>query len=179
MDDAYRAGFAQLARHRLSYEAWLYHPQLPELTDLARAFPETTIILNHFGGPLGVGPYTGKRTEIFATWQADIADLAACPNVVAKLGGLNMAINGFGWHEQTTPPTSEALEEVTRPYYEHTIEQFGTDRCMFESNFPVDKLSCSYGVLWNSFKRLTAGYSDDEKTKLFHDTAARIYRIEA
>jgi predicted TIM-barrel fold metal-dependent hydrolase len=179
MDDTYRAGFAHLARHGLTYEAWLYHPQLAELTDLARAFPDTTIILNHFGGPLGVGPYAGRREEIFAIWQADIADLASCPNVVAKLGGLNMAINGFGWHEQATPPASEALVEATRPYYEYTIEHFGADRCMFESNFPVDKLSCSYGVLWNSFKRLTAGYSDDEKAKLFHDTAARIYRLEA
>ena len=178
-DDTYRAGFAHLARHGLTYEAWLYHPQLPELTDLARAYPDTTIILNHFGGPLGVGPYAGKREEIFTTWQADIADLAACPNVVAKLGGINMAINGFGWHEQARPPTSEALVEATRPYYEYTIEQFGADRCMFESNFPVDKLSCGYAVVWNSFKRLAAGYSDDEKAMLFHDTAARIYRLDA
>ncbi len=178
MDKAYRAGFAHLARHGLTYEAWLYHPQMSELIDLARAFPDTTIILNHFGGPLGVGPYAGKREEIFAAWQADIAGLAKCPNVVAKLGGLNMLINGFGWHEQAKPPTSEALVEATRPYYEHTIEQFGADRCMFESNFPVDKLSCSYSVLWNAFKRLTAGYSDDEKALLFHDTAARIYRLD-
>jgi len=178
IDDTYRAGFGHLARLGLSYEAWLYHPQIPELTDLARAFPDTTIILNHFGGVLGVGPYAGKREEIFVTWQADVAELAACPNVVAKLGGLNMEVNGFGWHKQPKPPTSEELMEATRPYYEHTIERFGADRCMFESNFPVDKLTCGYGVLWNSFKRLTASYSDDEKAKLFHDTAARIYRLE-
>jgi len=178
IDDTYRAGFAHLQRYDLTYEAWLYHPQIPELADLARTFPDTTIILNHFGGVLGVGPYAGKREEIFSKWQADVAELAACQNVVAKLGGLNMEINGFGWHEKPKPPTSEELMEATRPYYEHTIEQFGADRCMFESNFPVDKLTCGYGVLWNSFKRLTAGYSDDEKAKLFHDTAARIYRLE-
>ena len=178
IDDDYRAGFAHLARFGLSYEGWLYHPQLPELTDLARAEPDTTIIVNHFGGPLGVGPYAGKGEEVFAQWCTDLAELATCPNVVAKLGGLNMLINGFAWHDKAKPPTSEELVAATRPYYEYTIEQFGVDRCMFESNFPVDKLSCSYGVLWNSFKRLAAGYSDDEKAKLFHDTAARIYRLE-
>ena len=179
IDDTYRAGFAHLARFSLSYEAWLYHPQIPELTDLARAFPDTTIILNHFGGVLGVGPYAGRGDEVFEKWQIDVAELAACQNVVAKLGGLNMAVNGFGWHEKPKPPSSEELMEMTRPYYEYTIEQFGIDRCLFESNFPVDKLSCSYGVLWNSFKRLTADYSDDEKAMLFHDAAARIYRLEA
>ncbi|MCZ6453656.1 MAG: amidohydrolase family protein [Alphaproteobacteria bacterium] len=179
VDDTYRAGFAHLAHFGLSYEAWLYHPQIPELTDLARAFPDTTIILNHFGGPLGVGPYAGKQEEIFTKWQADVAELAACPNVVAKLGGLNMEINGFAWHEKAKPPASDALMVATRPYYENTIERFGADRCMFESNFPVDKLSCGYGVLWNSFKRLTGGYSDDEKAMLYHDTAARVYRLEA
>jgi len=179
VDDTYRAGFAHLAHFGLSYEAWLYHPQIPELTDLARAFSDTTIILNHFGGPLGVGPYADKQEEIFTKWQADVAELAACPNVVAKLGGLNMEINGFAWHEKAKPPASDALMAATRPYYENTIERFGADRCMFESNFPVDKLSCGYGVLWNSFKRLTGGYSDDEKAMLFHDTAARVYRLEA
>lgn len=178
IDDAFRAGFAHLARHNLSFEAWLYHPQIPELTDLAHAFPDTTIILNHLGGVLGIGPYAGRREEIFATWHADVAELAACQNVVAKIGGLNMDINGFGWHEKPKPPSSEELMETTRPYYEYMIELFGVDRCMFESNFPVEKLTCGYGIMWNTFKRLTAGYSDNEKAKLFHDTAARIYRLE-
>jgi predicted TIM-barrel fold metal-dependent hydrolase len=178
VNDTYRAGFAHLAKFGLSYEAWLYHPQITELTDLARAFPDTTIILNHFGGPIGVGPYAGHRDEIFETWRADLAELATCQNVVAKLGGLNMEINGFGWHQQPTPPTSEALMEATRGWYDYTIEQFGIERCLFESNFPVDKLSCSYAVLWNSFKRLTAGYSDAEKAALYHDNAARVYRLE-
>jgi len=179
IDDTYRAGFTHLQRLGLSYEAWLYHPQIPELTDLARTFPDTTIILNHLGGVLGVGPYAGKREEIFATWKADVAELAACPNVVAKIGGLNMEVNGFGWHEKPKPPSSEELMAATRPYYEYMIELFGIGRCMFESNFPVDKLSGGYGVLWNSFKRLAADYSADEKATLFHDTATRIYRIEA
>ena len=177
IDDAFRAGFAHLARYNLTFEAWLYHPQIPELTDLARTFPDTTIILNHLGGVLGIGPYAGKREEIFATWQADMAELAACRNVVAKIGGLNMDINGFGWHEKPKPPSSEELMEATRPYYEYMIELFGVDRCMFESNFPVEKLTCGYGIMWNSFKRLVADYSADEKAKLFHDTAARIYRL--
>jgi predicted TIM-barrel fold metal-dependent hydrolase len=99
--------------------------------------------------------------------------------VVAKLGGINMEVNGFGWHERPRPPSSRELADATRPYYEFTIERFGVDRCMFESNFPVDVVSCSYVVLWNSFKRLTVAYSPAEKAALFHDTAARVYRLSA
>ena len=120
-------------------------------------------------------PASARR--IFEQWRADISDLASCGNVVTKLGGINMEINGFGWHEQARPPTSQKLLDATRPYYEHTIEAFGVERCMFESNFPVDKVTCSYNVLWNSFKRLAADYSADEKAKLFHDTAVRVYRL--
>ena len=176
-DAQFRRGFAQLAPLGLSFEGWLYHPQIGDLTDLARAFPDTTIVLDHFGGPLGIGPYAGRRAEILEQWRKDIAELALCPNVVAKLGGINMAINGFGWHERDRPPTSHLLSEVTAPYYEHCIEHFGVARCMFESNFPVDKISCSYNTLWNSFKRLTADFSAAEKASLFHDTAARVYRL--
>lgn len=175
--DAFRAGFAELAPRKLSFEAWCYHPQIPDVASLARAFPETTIILNHFGGPLGIGPYRGKADEIFNTWRDDITKLAHYDNVVAKLGGLNMELNGFGWHEQDQPPSSETLMEATRRYYEFAIERFGVERCMFESNFPVDMVTCSYNVLWNSFKRLTAHYSADEKRQLYHDTAARVYRL--
>ncbi|MDP6705269.1 MAG: amidohydrolase family protein [Alphaproteobacteria bacterium] len=178
LDADFREGFAELAPRNLSFEGWCYHPQIPDLTDLARAFPDTTIILNHFGGPLGIGPYAGKQAEIFPNWQRDIAELATCQNVVAKLGGINMELNGFGWHEAPRPPTSEELMQATRAYYEHTIEVFGVDRCMFESNFPVDMVSCSYNVLWNSFKRLAADYSADEKARLFHDTAHRVYRLD-
>jgi L-fuconolactonase len=175
--DDFRAGFAQLAPRKLTFEAWLYHHQIPDVTSLARAFPGTTIILNHFGGPLGIGPYAGRADEVHAEWRKSISELATCPNVVAKLGGINMEINGFGWHERSRPPGSQELAEATRRYYEFTIEKFGVDRCMFESNFPVDKASCSYTVLWNSFKRLTSGYSAAERAKLFHDTAARVYRL--
>ena len=174
----FRAGFAHLAGHGMSFEGWCFHTQIAELTELAEAFPDTTIILDHFGGPLGIGPYAATREQDFGQWQADITALARCQNVVAKLGGINMELNGFGWHEQDRPPTSAALMQATRPYYDHTIEQFGPERCMFESNFPVDMVSCSYNILWNSFKRLTADYSADEKAKLFHDTAARIYRLD-
>ncbi len=175
----FRSGFAQLAPRQLTFEAWCYHHQIPEVTDLARAFPDTTIILDHFGGPIGIGPYAGKRDEVYAQWRAHMGELSTCGNVVAKLGGINMEVNGFGWHEKPRPPTSQELLDATRPYYEHTIEKFGVDRCMFESNFPVDKASCSYTVLWNVFKRLTSGYSAAEKAKLFHDTAARVYRLQS
>jgi predicted TIM-barrel fold metal-dependent hydrolase len=176
--EEFRAGFAHLAPRQLSFEAWCYHPQIPEVTSLARAFPDTTIVLNHFGGPIGVGSYAGKANEIFAQWRNSISELATCPNVVAKLGGINMEVNGFGWHERPRPPSSAELAEATRRYYEFTIEKFGVDRSLFESNFPVDKVSCSYTVLWNSFKRLTSSYSPTEKAKLFHDTAARVYRLQ-
>ncbi len=173
----FRAGFAELRKRRMSFDAWLYHTQLPELTDLARAFPDVTIILDHFGGPLGIGPYEGKRAEIATQWRKDIATLARCENVVAKLGGLVMPINGFGFHKRERPATSDELVAATREYYAHAIDCFGPDRCMFESNFPVDKQSCSYAVLWNSFKKMASGMSEREKTALFHDTAARVYRL--
>ena len=178
MDARFRQGFAALSPRNLSFEGWLYHTQIAELTDLARTFPDTSIVLNHFGSPLGIGPYAGRRSEILAQWRLDIAELATCPNVVAKLGGINLPINGFGWHERERPPTSQELVEATAPYYEHCLERFGADRCMFESNFPVEKISCSYNVLWNSFKRIAAGCSADEKAKLFHDTASRVYRLD-
>ncbi len=178
MRQDFRAGFAHLAPRDLTFEAWCYHHQIPEVTNLARAFPDTTIILDHFGGPIGIGPYAGRADEVYAEWRTHVDELATCDNVVAKLGGINMDVNGFGWHTKPRPPSSQELLDATRPYYAYTLEKFGADRCMFESNFPVDMLSCSYTVLWNSFKRLTAGCSADEKSKLFHDTATRIYRLE-
>ncbi|HMO47981.1 MAG TPA: amidohydrolase family protein [Rubrivivax sp.] len=178
LDKHFREGFAQLARFGLSFDAWLYHPQLPELTDLARAFPETTIVLDHFGGPLGIGPYAGQADAVYAQWRRDIDALARCPNVVAKLGGIHMPINGFGWHKRERLPGSQQLAEASARYVLHAIERFGPQRCMFESNFPVDKVSCSYLVLWNSFKRLAADFSAADKAALFHDTAARVYRLE-
>lgn len=175
--DDFRQGFKHLASRDLTFEAWCCHEQITEVTDLARAFPNTTIILDHFGGPLGIGPYAGKADEVFDFWRKVIDDLATCPNVMAKLGGLNMDINGFGWEDRPKPPTSTELMTATRRYFDHTIERFGVERCMFESNFPVDKVSCSYTVLWNAFKRLSEKYSADEKAALFHDTAARVYRL--
>jgi predicted TIM-barrel fold metal-dependent hydrolase len=176
-DAAFRRGFAELGKRGLSFDAWLYHHQIPELTDLARAFPNVTIVLDHFGGPLGIGPYAGKRAEIFAQWKRDVDELARCENAVAKLGGLLMSINNWGFDERPKPPGSAEIAEATRPWYEHAIERFGPQRCMFESNFPMDRVSCSYQVLWNSFKRIAAGCSEPEKSALFHDTAARVYRL--
>ena len=173
----FREGFARLAKYGLSFDAWLYHHQIPELTDLARAFPETPIILDHFGGPLGIGKHAGRRSEVFAQWMTDIVELSECPNVVAKIGGINMAVNGFDWHKRDMPPTSDELVAATGDYYLHTIDAFGPDRCMFESNFPVDKLSCSAPVLWNAFKKIAHGFDAEEKAALFHDTAKRVYRL--
>jgi L-fuconolactonase len=177
LDKTFREGFRELGKRSLSFDAWLYHPQIPELTDLARAFPDTTIILDHFGGPLGIGPYEGKRAEVFAQWRRSITELSKCRNVVAKLGGLAMPINGFGFHKGERPATSDELVAAGGDYYRHAIDCFGPQRCMFESNFPVDKASCSYRTLWNAFKKIAAGASNTEKAALFHDTATRVYRL--
>jgi len=176
-DPAFRTGFARLHRLGLTFEAWLYHPQLWDLLDLLRAFPDQKVVLNHVGGPLGVGSYAGRRAEVFAQWRAYITELAECRNLYVKLGGLAMNVNGFGYHQQVLPPSSGEMAGAWRPYFEHVIESFGPDRCTFESNFPVDKGMCAYPVLWNAFKRIAAGYSDDEKAALFHRTAQRFYDL--
>jgi L-fuconolactonase len=178
-DPKFREGFAQLAPLGLSFESWQYHPQLPDAVGLARAFPDTTIILNHVGGVLGVGPYAGHRQEILASWKKDIADLAKCPNVVVKLGGIGMVSFGFDFCERNLPPSSEDLAAGWRQYIEPCIEAFGAERAMFESNFPPDKQSGGYTELWNAFKRITAGASAAEKRALYAGTAARVYRLAA
>jgi len=177
MDPQLREGFARLAPLGLSFDAWMYHTQLGELVGLARAFPETPIVLDHVGGAIGLGRYAGRRDEVFAEWGARIRELAACPNVHIKLGGLGMRMFGFTLHTRELPPSSEELAAAWRPYIETCIAAFGPDRAMFESNFPVDKGSCSYAALWNAFKRITAGCSAAEKQALFAGTATKFYRL--
>lgn len=175
-DSKFRRGFTWLKKFDLSFDAWLYHPQLFELVELARAFPGVTIILDHIGAPLGVGPYAGKRDEVFRVWSEGIAALARCSNVVVKLGGFGSVRSGYDWHQRIIKPSSAELAMVLTPYFEFCIEKFGVDRCMFESNFPVEKLSNSYGAIWNAYKRITQDYSAAECAALFHDTATRVYR---
>ncbi|HEV2300381.1 MAG TPA: amidohydrolase family protein [Stellaceae bacterium] len=177
MDARVREGFARLAPLGLSFDAWMYHTQLAELVDLARAFPQTPIVLDHVGGPIGLGRYQGRREAVFAEWKARIREVAACPNVHIKLGGLGMRLFGFGFHERDLPPSSEELVAAWRPYVETCIEAFGASRAMFESNFPVDKGSCGYVAVWNAFKRLAAGCSAAEKAALFSGTATKFYRL--
>ena len=174
----FREGFARLSGLGLSFDAWVYHPQIPAVTALARAFPDTIIVLNHVGGPLGIGPYANRREEIFGIWRRHMTELAECPNVYVKLGGLTMSISGFGWHKRETPPASSELAQAMEPYYQSCIELFGPQRCMFESNFPVDRVSCSYTVLWNAFKRIARNFSAAERAALFHDTAVRVYKLD-
>jgi L-fuconolactonase len=177
LDKRVREGFAQLAPFGLSFDAFMYHTQLDDLLDLARAHPATPIVLNHVGGPIGLGRYKGKRDAVFADWSASIRELASCPNVHVKLGGLGMRLLGFDVHEGELPPSSEQLAAVWRPYVETCITAFGADRAMFESNFPVDKGSYSYGVFWNACKRLAQGASAGEKASLFHGAASKVYRL--
>jgi predicted TIM-barrel fold metal-dependent hydrolase len=175
--DAFRAGARVLARMGLSLEGWLYFPQLPELADFARAVPDLPIILNHIGGLLRVGPYANRDREVLATWRSGVAAVAACPNITIKLGGIGMPRTGFDWHARGKPIGSEELAASMAPFLMYCIEQFGPTRCMFESNFPVDKVSYSYVVMYNAFKRLSTGYSAAERAAMFHDTAVRVYRI--
>jgi L-fuconolactonase len=176
-DKTWREGFAQLGKLGLTFDAWLYHPQLGELADLAGAFPDTPIILDHVGGPLGYGPFSARHEEEFAAWKKSMTELARRTNVAVKVGGLGMPMGWFDFYERPTPPTSQMLASAFKPWVETCIELFGAERCMFESNFPVDKVTSSYTVLWNAFKRLAAKASAAEKKALFSDTAARVYKL--
>ncbi len=177
-NSTFRAGAQVLARQGLSLDTMQSFPQLPELADFARAVPDLPIILNHIGGVSRVGIYANLDDEVITAWRRGIAAVAECPNVTVKLGGLGMPRLGFGWHARTVPIGSEELAESMSPWMSYCIEQFGPDRCMFESNFPPDKVSYSYNVMYNAFKRLSQGYSASERAAMFHNTAARIYRID-
>jgi predicted TIM-barrel fold metal-dependent hydrolase len=176
-DRAFRRSLGKLARRNLSFDAMLYHEQIPELTSLAREIDGATIVLDHLGCPLGVGPYRDQERETFAAWRHDVRELAACPNVSVKIGGRGMIITGAEYHLEDRPPTSSELAAAWRPYFDVCVEAFGAARCMFESNFPVDKAMYSYHVLWNAFKTLAGNGSTAEKAALFMGTAARVYRI--
>ncbi|RUY69439.1 amidohydrolase family protein [Mesorhizobium sp. M7A.F.Ca.CA.001.05.1.1] len=174
----FRAGFARLVAMGLSFDAWLYHPQLADVTDLARAFPEASIVMGHCGCPLGYGPYAGRKDEVFAAWKAPMAELATCPNVSIKLGGMMMRLAAYDYNTRPAPPTSAELASMWGPYIETCIELFGADRAMFESNFPVDRMGIGYAALWNAFKRIVSGASDGVKRGLFAGTARRVYRLD-
>lgn len=177
LEETFQTSVRFLGQRGYTYESWHYHTQLRDFHTLAKAAPETIIILDHFGTPLGTKSFRDHREEIFQQWQADIRNLADCPNVYAKLGGLAQPDNGYGWHEAARPATSDELVAAQKRYYLYTIECFGANRCMFESNFPVDKMSISYAVLWNAFKKMVTDFSEDEKRSLFYDTAAKVYRL--
>jgi L-fuconolactonase len=175
--ESFRKGMRILAEQGLSYDSWHYHHQNLDFNDLALAVPECPMVIDHFGTPLGIGIYKSCRDEIFQEWKQEIRELAKCENVYAKLGGLAMPDNGYGWHTADKPPTSDELIKAQQRYYMHTIECFGPERCMFESNFPVDRLSVSYHVLWNAFKKMTADFSEDEKQAMFYGTAEKVYKL--
>ena len=177
--DEFRAGARVLARLGLVYENTVFFPQLPEVAAFARALPDLTIISNHIGGLMRVGPYANKDDEVLAAWRSGITDLASCPNVVMKLGGVGQPRYGFDWHTRETPIGSEELADSLAPLMNFCIRQFGPERCMFESNFPPDKVSFSYNVLYNAFKRLSSGFSVTERAAMFHDNAVRVYGINA
>jgi len=172
-----RAGMKQLERLGLVLDAWVFHPQLGEVVDLARAFPNAGIVMCHMGGPLGYGPYAGKKDEVFANWKASMTELAKCPNVSVKLGGVTMRLAAYDYGKLPAPPSSEALAGYWGPYVKTCIDLFGPDRCMVESNYPVEKMGIGMPALWNMFKRLTAGASADEKKAIFSGTANRVYKL--
>ena len=177
-DATFREGFAELGKRGLTFDAWVVEPQIGMVADLARAFPDQPIVLDHVGTPIGLGTYRGTHQERFATWRAAIADLATCPNVSIKLGGLAMpfcALDGLGPDNR---PDAQTLADLWRPYIEACIESFGARRAMFESNFPVDRWGADYGTLWSAFKLIAKGASPQEKRDLFAGTAARFYSVE-
>ncbi len=174
---AFRQGVRTLGRFGLSLDAWVYHTQLDDLYEVARAAQDVTVVIDHFGGPLGVGPHAGQRAAVLAEWKQKLARLASLPNTRIKLGGAGMNVFGFDFATRALPPSSEQLAAAWRPYFDVCVELFGVDRCMFESNFPVDKGMFSYGVLWNAFKRLASAMSADDRTALFSRTAATTYRL--
>jgi predicted TIM-barrel fold metal-dependent hydrolase len=176
-EPAFRTALGCVAAADLVFDAWMYFPQLPELADMARDLPALRIVLDHCGGPIGIGPYAGRRDEVFSTWREHMRALAGQPNVMVKLGGLTMSMAGYGWHKRATPPSSTMLAEAMRPWILTCIELFGVERCMFESNFPMDRVSCSYTVLWNAFKRVAGDFSAGERRALFHDNAVRAYAL--
>ena len=177
-DRAFRAGFGALAPRKLSFDAMVYHPQILELAELARAFPDTTIVLNHIGGLIAfTRTYLARKEEAIAQWRSSMAELAKCPNVFVKLGGLAMPYLGLGFDKLESPASSAQLAGSWGPLFAHCIDKFGPGRCMFESNVPPDKESADYPILWNTFKRIAAGYSAEEKRALFYGTAAKAYRL--
>ena len=177
MDPAFRRGFAELQVRGLSFDAWIYHHQIAELIDLADAFPQTRIVLDHVGGVIGVGEFRSQRSTVFARWKDDLRSLAARPNVVVKIGGMGMPVFGFGFEHHARPATSAELAQAWGPFIDACIEAFGPHRCMFESNFPVDKQSCGYTELWNAFKLATRSLSPKERQDLFYRSACRTYRL--
>jgi len=174
----FRAGLARLSALGLSLDAWCFHPQIPDIIDLARAFPGTNIVVGHCGGPLGYGRYAGKRDEVFADWKRSVTELATCQNVTMKLGGMMMRLAAYDYMGLQAPPSSEQLAAHWRPYVETCIELFGADRCIAESNFPVEKMGIGFAALFNALKRLAAGCSVDERAAIFAGTARRVYRLD-
>lgn len=173
----FRAGLNRLGERGLTYDSWHYHHQNDDFIALAHACPDTTFIIDHFGTPLGVGRFKDKKEQIFPVWQTQMEKLAACPNVYAKLGGLAMRDNGFYFHKKEKPPSSDELVEKQGHYYHHMIKVFGAARCMFESNFPVDRLSLSYNIYWNAMKKIAAAYNTAEQDSLFYNTAQKVYSL--
>ena len=177
LEDKFQEGLQELSSLNMVFDTWHYHNQIKDLTELAKNLPDLVIIHDHFGGPLGIGPYKGKREEIFEQWKEDIHDLSQCKNVYSKLGGLAMPVNGWDWHKREKPATSDEIISEQGSYYLYTLDCFGSERCMFESNFPVDKQSVSYPVIWNAYKKLVKDIGDTDKDNLFNRTAEKVYKL--
>jgi predicted TIM-barrel fold metal-dependent hydrolase len=173
----FQQGFAQLEPLGLSFDAWCYYTQLDGIGALAKAFPHTTIIMNHCGGPLGSASFAARRQQAYDAWVAALKALAVYPNVYMKIGGLGMWTTGLAAVGAMPPASSSVIAEQERPYIETCIQAFGVERCMFESNYPVEAGVGSYHTVWNVFKRVAAGYSTAEKSALFSTTAAKAYRL--
>lgn len=177
--EAFHAGVKKLGAMGFSYDAWMYHPQLPDLLDLARDVPQTAIVLDHLGGPMGIGPYAADHDSAMSNWRASMTDLATCDNITVKVGGIGMdGYYGLGWVDQPVPPDSDAVVAAWQDRVHFCIDTFGPGRCMFESNFPVDRQALTYPVLWNALQKMAARYTDEEQDQMFSGTAARVYQLD-
>lgn len=176
-DPRFREGFRVLGKSGLSFDTWVYFPQLPEVAELAKSFPDVQIVLDHLGGPICVGPYEGRRPEVMGRWRELLREVASCPNVALKLGGIGSPMLGYDWQSLARKPDAQTIADTWGDAIRFCIDAFGAQRCLFESNFPVDRVSFDYATLWDAFARIVNGASDAERAALFHDTAARVYRL--